>query len=63
MNSIAWEKSTPVYQISSKSDEFLPRYGNKTIHKMTSVCHLRFLVTSQGTECHVANVVQNFNAD
>ena len=31
-----------VYQISSKSDDFWPRYGDLTIFKMAAVRHVKF---------------------
>jgi len=36
-----------VYQIWSKSDDFLLRHGVITIFKMAAVAHLGFVVTSQ----------------
>jgi len=36
-----------VYQILSKSDDFLPRYGDLAIFKMADVRHLGFVMTSQ----------------
>ena len=36
-----------VYQISLKSDDFLPRYGDLAIFKMAAVRHLGFAMTSQ----------------
>ena len=36
-------KSAALYKISSKSDDFSPRYGDITIFKMAAVRHLEFL--------------------
>ena len=35
-------KSASAYQISLKSDDFRPRYSDKTIFKMAAVRHLEF---------------------
>ena len=39
--------SAVVYQIWSKSDDFLLRYGDSAIFKMAAVRHLGFVMTSQ----------------